>query len=874
MPTLADPAAWAWRLAPDAAAPAADARDDAAARLVGSEWRPTTQVPSVVSLELAAAGLLPDAFTDDNENSQQWVGDVDWEYRCVFDLTDPELAFAADQHGTLDLVFDGLDTVASVFVNGKLLLESDNMFIPARVSIKDAVKLDPGAENTLLIRFSSATRVAKEREAIYGRRSVWNGDASRVYAQYHWGWDWGPVTVTCGPWRPVRLEGYRARIDDLRVRVDVNEDLDSATISCDTSVAFASAAVAEGAPLQVAVELIDPSGGVITHTETSLVDGAAAATFTIKNPQLWWPAGQGDQPLYTVRAALVGPNGVDTAVAKRIGCRRLRLVEDLVASAAGSPSSTTFFFEINNRPTFCGGSNWIPADSFTPRATRTIYAAWLALTVRGRQNMLRVWGGGIYEHDDFYDLCDELGVLVWQDFMFACGAYPAHDAFRASVAAEAKAALRRLRGRPCLAILTGNNEDYAFAESYDLGYDRNSQDEDQWRASGFPARLIYERTLPEVVREMCPEVPYKPGSPWSAGGRESSDTLIGDIHQWNVWHGAQQPYQNYKSLSGRFVSEFGMQGFPSLKTVQTFFSPEKAAAAMHLTSALMDHHNKADGFLRRIACYVYENLRFSTNLKDFIYASQLVQAESAGFAYRDWRRKWTTELRGVDYYRVPKPAYFVIRRELAPLTLGIERRPSPGATGTGTPAVVDIWASNSTAAAVSATLEVSFFDAASGAELPASRFVSPAPLAARPNSATELATALQLPTGAPAASVIIRARLLDPADNAAVLARAADWPQPLRHLPYPAARPTVRLHAASAAAVRVAADRPVRGLWIVAGDGGEAPVPLEDNFLDVFPDEELEVPVADQDGVAAGDGEAFAREVKGWAWRYLYDWEH
>lgn len=269
---------------------------------------------------------------------------------------------------------------------------------------------------------------------------------------------------------------------------------------------------------------------------------------------------------------------------------------------------------------FCAGANWIPADSFLPRVTKEKYKAWISLALKGHQNMLRVWGGGIYESDTFYDLCDTLGILVWQDFMFACGAYPAYPEFRTSVDREAREVVKRLRGRPCLAIMTGNNEDYAFAETTGIKWDPRCEDPDEWLKSGFPARYIYEITLPAVVKELCgDDVAYKPGSPWSPGGRNSADLLIGDVHQWNVWHGSQEPYQNYKNLAGRFVSEFGMQGFPIAKTVKCFFGGDtQKQKSWHPTSRIIDHHNKATGFLRRIAGYLYENIRFDMKLDNFI----------------------------------------------------------------------------------------------------------------------------------------------------------------------------------------------------------------------------------------------------------------
>ncbi|KAI9357009.1 glycoside hydrolase family 2 protein [Zopfochytrium polystomum] len=861
-----------------------------AARAATAAWRPATAFPSVVHLELLAAALIPDPFVDLNENITQWVGEADWEYRCVFSLSQSDLDAVARAE-CLDLVFEGLDTIATVSLNGVEIAKVDNMFVSTRVSLHRDQLAAAGQQNTLHIHFKSAYNEGKEREAVHGTRSVWNGDASRVYvrkAQYHWGWDWGPVTITCGPWRPISLQAYSARIDNLDAHVDVADDLQSATVSCSADVVAPSPD-----QWQVDFELVSPQGDVCGSACAAATGaGKAAHKFTLATPQLWWPVGHGSQPLYTVRAKLVHAETKafdSNAVAKRIGVRRLRLVEDAIA---GTPKpSTTFYFEVNKKPVFCAGSNWIPADSFTPRITDETYRKWLQLAVNGNQNMIRVWGGGLYEGDAFYDLCDEMGLLVWQDFMFACGAYPAHAEFCASVELEARQQVARLRHHPCIAIFTGNNEDYAFAESYDLGYDPNSNDEKQWKESKFPARLIYERILPKVVNELWPGIPYRAGSPWSPDGRNSADTFVGDIHQWNVWHGTQEAYQNYKNLSGRFVSEFGMQGYPVLKTVKSFFG-SNGEAEIHPTCLVVDHHNKATGFLRRIGSYLYENIRFSMKMHDYIYGSQLIQAEALLYAYRGWRRQWTSEVRGVsgalvwqindcwpvvswaivDYRFNPKPAYFAIKREIAPISLGMERTGGFTSVTSGegkvvakatAPREMHVWGSNFTDTPVEGTLVVTFFNVSEADEAKQVALEVRHAVTLRANSATELPT-IEFPGDRDRDVYVAAARL---EGGGKVLARTAEWPQPLRHLPYPTREPSLQVTVSEAErVVRLSAKRPVKGAWVEPAAGGaagsEGTHVLADNFVDVFPGDEVIIPIVS--GEKWGEGVSV---------RFLGDWE-
>lgn len=765
-------------------------------------WIPAS-APGTVHQDLMAAGRIPDPFVGLNEDEVQWAGEADWLYRCAFELPDD---FAGAE--TIDLCCDGLDTFATIWLNGTEALRSDNMFVPRRVPAKHLLRT---GRNELRILFEPALRRGREREAAHGALAVWNGDASRVYvrkAQYHYGWDWGPCLLTAGPWRVVRLEAYTARIAALYCPVDVAADLSSATLPVEVTLAGDTSEAA------LRFELIDPAGTRVDSVTLPAEGGTGSHSFELDAPELWWPRGYGQQALYTLHATLYRGERVEDRRELRLGLRRLRLVQELVAGEPG----TSFYFEVNNTPIFCGGANWIPADSFLSRVTPERYRQLIEQAAAMNLVMLRVWGGGIYEEDVFYDLCDEYGLLVWQDFMFACGIYPALDWMEASVRAEAEANITRLRHHPSIALWCGNNEDYAIAES--LGIDAIGSDD-----SRFPAKAIYERLLPDVCAVLDPARPYWPGSPY--GGSNSADPTVGDRHTWDVWHGRMAPYGDYPRYAGRFVSEFGMEAFPDQLTINSFAPPEE----LYPQSRTIEYHNKADGGPRRLAVYLQDTLRVPADLPGYIYATQFVQAEALGAAVRGWRRRWgepgrravagalvwqlddcwpVTSWAVVDYALRPKAATYVLRRELAPLAVGL----ALGGIG------VEVWAANGRTVDLAADLVLSAWTLDGRQRGQTRRFVQlPA------NSSTELGPVELAFDG----ETVLGAALLVGGE---VAARATLWPEPFKYLALP--DPGLSMTREGADTLRLRVDRPAKGVLLTAGDGVE----WSDNMLDLLPDEE------------------------------------
>lgn len=773
-------------------------------------WAPAT-VPGSVHQDLLAAGAIPDPFYGLNEREVQWVGESDWLYRCNFDLP-PDFSGS----GATSLCFDGLDTYATVWLNGEQILACDNMFIPHRLEVN---KLLRPAGNQLRILFESAFLCGEEQEAALGKLTAWNGATSRLYvrkAQYHYGWDWGPALLTAGIWRGVRLETFEARIADLDCPVEVAGDLSRATLT--TRLQIETTGVSPASGLSVTLKLYTPTGNILAEEKVVVEAGVASGVFEVTSPELWWPNGYGSQPLYTLEATLQIDDLELDHGEKRLGIRHLRLVQEPLENEPG----TTFLFEINKRPIFCGGANWIPADSFTPRVSAERYREWLNLAAEGHMVMLRVWGGGIYEEDIFYDTCDELGLMVWQDFMFACGMYPAHPSFQSSVKAEAEAAVQRLRHHPSLVLWSGNNEDYAIAESvkaYDPAF------EGDFTQTKFPARAIYEQLLPEVCARLDPTRPYWRGSPY--GGAASSDPSVGDRHTWDVWHGGMADYHQYPKYEGRFVSEFGMQSMLELAMVESF-TPEKERTPY---SRVMDFHNKADGGPRRLAAYLADNLPVVSDLEEYIYATQFIQSEALAFALRGWRRRWggpgkyavagalvwqlndcwpVTSWAVVDYALNPKPAYYTLRREMAPLALGLWDYKNGKAA---------FWGVNNQTAAVEAELRLTTWTL-DGQKVEESR----QPVALLPNQATELGEMAFKSEAALVVSAVLW-------QGGEVLARASLWPEPFKYLDLP--DPEIEILRLPGDRLQLQAARPAKGVFF----SSETKVNWSDNMLDLMPGE-------------------------------------
>ncbi|TDL19227.1 glycoside hydrolase [Rickenella mellea] len=842
-----------------------------------SDWRPVQSMPSEVHVELMKINRIPDPYLGFNEHKVHWVGEREWLYATT-------ISFDSNcQHEHAELLFEGLDTFCTVILNGEVILEADNQFRRYPI-ILDTKKLKPS--NTLLLHFKSAKIIARDLEKKYGRVRAGScnlGDPSRVYvrkAQYDWRWDWGPELMTVGPYRPVHFLTYTARILDFYPRTEVTSDY---SFSLDVHLELRGSA---SAVRNAEVTLKDKDGSVIMREQniiSKFPDNEERDSKILHwdlgkdEVKLWWPVGYGDQNLYTVEVLLLSENSfVLDQQTKTVGFRRVKLVQEPLAHVDQYGNGTTFFFEINDVPIFIGGSNWIPADNFLTNIKPERYRAWLQLLKDGNQNMIRLWGGGVYEPDIFFEICDEMGILVWQDFQFACGVYPAHDEFVASVKAEAEDNVSRLRHHPSLALLCGNNEDY--------------QQVLQWGdVEDLPARKLYEHVLPDVVSRLTnDDIPYHRGSPYGGKGWDTADPTVGDVHQWEIWAGLKN-YQDYDIMGGRFVSEFGMPSMPDLRTIDYWLDGDTKQRFSQ--SKLMAQHNKAGSHERRFAVVMNENFRLTEDFEKHAYYTQVLQSEAMGHAYRSWRREWkgdgkrftggaivwqlndcwpVTSWAIADYFLRPKMAYYTIARELRPYTVGILRkvekdrendRPRQfyefGAFQSKS-AKVEVWGTNSTLAPREVLFKLSCFNLDPNSSWTCTQEKT---VTLGANQSTEI---LNIPCPEPplqnetdsddtnnnsttrSQSVVVSARLIEPKSDD-VLARFADWPQPFRHVDFPTPGPQVRK---KGDVLKVHVDNPVKGLVLnihpISSDGPE--VKWSDNAIDVMPDE-------DQIIVANGLGE-------------------
>ena len=564
-----------------------------------SPWR-SAEVPGCVHRDLRNHGLIPNPFWANNELSLRWIEERDWEYRTAF-IAPPAL-FAEE---VVELVADGLDTVATVQLNGRIVARTDNMFIGYRWNVKPLLR--PG-KNILLIRFGSAMNYIRTHRTGHRPREI-NDPVGRSTVirkqQCQFGWDWGPRFVTAGIWRDIRLEAWTDnRLES--VRVTQNHRSDGSVV------------------LHLAAEFARPDATAACHWRLTLdeivVTEGSGRKIVVEHPQLWWPNGQGAQPLYRLEVEVVRPDGrVLGTWARRIGLRTIVL--DRHPDRWGE----SFRFVVNGRPVFAKGANWIPAHSFVAGLGRADYERDLRSAREAHMNMLRVWGGGIYESEDFYDLCDELGLLVWQDFMFACTLYPADAAFLASSRAEAEFQVRRLRHRACLALWCGNNE-VPGCNAHELVANKKLLAEYE---------ALFHRALPKVLAATDPVTPYWPSSPWRGGldmGHAAGEQR-GDTHYWDVWH-ARKPVKDYEKYAFRFASEFGMQSFASAETQGAFCPPHDA----NVFGPTMTNHQKNRFGNQIILDYVSRQYRFPKDQDALLFLSQLNQADCMQVGVEYYRR--------------------------------------------------------------------------------------------------------------------------------------------------------------------------------------------------------------------------------------------
>jgi beta-mannosidase len=666
-------------------------------------------VPGDVHTALISSGRIDDPYYDRNEEGCSWIEDREWWYRSSFEGQEEPLR----PEERLRLIFRGLDTFATVWLNGEKLGEHHNMFREASFDVSDRVRR---GQNTLAVLFDRPLDHVGE-----GHPDQWGRNPERVFmrkAQFGFGWDWGPRLPTVGIWRPVELRRECcATIDGVHF---YTLDIDPAAERAVVAVQVEAEQFASDTPLEAAISLGSPDEGPVASSSLVLEgegpNRAGTAYVTVERPRFWWTHDLGEPVLYDLSVELLQEGDVLGHHDSRVGIRMLELDQ---SPDPEEPGTRYFRFVLNGVPIFARGADWIPPDSFVGAITRGRYESLISAARDANMNMLRVWGGGIYEHEDFYDFCNSTGLLVWQDFMFACAVYPEEPpSFVAEVEAEARYQVRRLRSHPCLALWCGNNENQWI-------HDRTFWDRQD---TTVPGALYYHEVLPRVVAELDGRTPYWPGSPF--GGDDHNDRRQGNVHNWEVWHGnfprrfgeeaRRDPtpenvsYLRYGEDTGRFISEFGMHAAPVRETLRRAIPEDQ----LYHHSPSMDHHNKDDPKNKG------DNLMLTVtglpeDLDEYIDFSMISQAEGLKFALEHFRRRkphcsgtlfwqlndcwpvlsWSV----IDYNGFGKAGYYYARRAYAPLLASFK----PASDGS-----VELWLTNDTLSGVrdDATVRLASFE--------------------------------------------------------------------------------------------------------------------------------------------------------------------
>ncbi|WP_339268884.1 glycoside hydrolase family 2 protein [Paenibacillus sp. FSL R5-0470] len=596
------------------------------------EWLPAT-VPGTVHTDLLKNGKIEDPFYGTNEHNLQWIDKKDWEYQTTLQLGEEWLELTCTE-----LIFEGLDTYADVYVNNVHVLAADNMFLAWRVDVKDQLKI---GENHILVRFRSVVKEDLPKLEKLGYALPAPNDQSELggledqrisvfarKAPYHYGWDWGPRFLTSGIWRKAALKGRDSvQIIDLYIRQNVITKEEAQL----TAIIEVDAPAAWQGMLRMSADGLESMQAVSLKSGKQQIE----MDIVVDQPQLWWCRGLGEPHLYTFQADLVKGKEVEVSKSVRTGLRSIQLIREHDAKGA------SFSFVLNGVSVFAKGANHIPNDSFITEVTEERYRHEIATAAESNMNMLRVWGGGFYEEEIFYKLCDEYGLLVWQDFMFACSMYPGDEEFLANVKKEAEYNVKRLRNHPCIALWCGNNEiDSAWSQfEENMGWGWKEKLSAEQRATMWADyEEIFHRILPEAVAAFHPGVDYWPSSPMRnlTGDMNQHATRIvgdGDVHYWGVWHGIE-PFENYNTKVGRFMSEYGFQSFPELKTVMSYAEEQD----LKLTSEVMLAHQKNGRGNLLIKEYMDMYLPQPKDFKAFLYMSQILQAEAIRIAIESHRR--------------------------------------------------------------------------------------------------------------------------------------------------------------------------------------------------------------------------------------------
>lgn len=700
-------------------------------------------VPGTVFEELIKAKKIEEPFYGLNENKNNIVYESKWKYEKSF-FPDKKLL----EMKNISIKFHGLDTFASIYLNGRKIEETDNMHRTYEVPIKGKSYslLLPG-ENKITVVFDSATKNASD---LLEKMEIKHDDPCSLpgvemlrKAYYSFGWDWGPKLPDIGIWRSVeiiawneiKLEEFKIEsvIDFLPMEKEKLPEAGKATFKFEAEVNFSEEESPEGYFLEMEMSEVD--GKELGSAEFSIGKKHQKWETKIEFPKLWWSHDLGPQNLYHFTLKLKKDGEILDSISKKTGIRKIELIRE------PDKWGETFYFKLNNIPLFAKGADWIPVDSFIPRGKKLgLYRQNLESAKEANMNMLRVWGGGIYEDNEFYDLCDRLGILVWQDFAFACKVQPDYPGYLENVKAEAIDNIKRLHHHPSLAIWVGNNEI-----------------EEGWVHWGFEDRVpelksfyleIFEKLLPQLVNNYDGTRPYWPSSP-SSGGKfeEPQSANSGDSHYWKVWH-AMYPFSSYREFDSRFMSEFGFESFPSLKTINSFCPPEEQS----IYSKIMENHQKNQAGNKKIFDYMEQRFTVPKDFSKQVILSQLTQAEAMEYGVEYWRRNrndfhcmgalywqlndcWpVASWSSLDYFGRWKALHYFAKRFYSPVFISAEE----------SPAKLKIWITNDLPSTGRFTAEWSIWDKRGNPIYGSEREVSAPPLKSMAIDELELESILRI----------------------------------------------------------------------------------------------------------------------------------
>lgn len=651
---------------------------------VGLEnWKPAS-VPGTVHTDLLQNEVIEDPFYRTNERDQQWIDKVGWIYRTTFNIQNSMLG-----RDRVEMVFHGLDTYADVFLNGQPILSANNMF---RTWQKDVKPYLQTGENTLKVVFHSPVQKGLEELKDFGLRLPATNDQSEVgglgpnkisvftrKAGYHYGWDWGPRFVTSGIWRPIEILAWdEVKMENIYLKqLKVNKKIAEITAAINLEAVTTTSG-------KLTVENITDNV-VLAQEEVKLEKGVQniEIPFAVKNPRLWWSNGLGEPNMYDFKITLETSAG-KTSKTVRTGLRDVRLVRK------PEGDGETFYFQLNGVKVFAKGANYIPSDVFLPRISIKEYRNIVADAAKANMNMLRVWGGGIYENDEFYELCDEMGIMIWQDFMFACAMYPDGEAYYENVKQEAIDNVVRLRNHPSIALWCGNNEintAWSYYKGNGWGWKARYTAKEAEKLNEAYLTIFHE-ILPTVVSQYTDGDGYWPSSPQASYKPDQhasfESTEAGDIHYWGVWHGLH-PFADFNRYLGRFMSEYGFQSFPTFEAVNNYTIPED----WDIESEVMAAHQRSGIGNLRIKEYMGWYYDVPEDFAEFLYKSQVLQAYGMRIGIEAHRRNmphtmgslywqlndcWpAASWASTDYYRNWKALHYAVRDAFEPVMISAEK---------------------------------------------------------------------------------------------------------------------------------------------------------------------------------------------------------